>query len=78
MSYQATLKRGFAIVRNQEGKVLRSAKAVAAAPQVGLTLADGEVALTPSGAPISSGKSNPIKTAKPAPKKGSADQGNLF
>ena len=78
LSYQATLKRGFAIVRSPDGIVLRSAKAVAAAPQVGLTLADGDVTLTPSGGPISRGNAAPAKTVKPSAKKGSTDQGNLF
>lgn len=75
LSYQATLGRGYAIVRDAEGKVLRSAKAVSAASTVDVTLTDGTVELSPTG-PANTGG-----TAKPKPKKPKSkpsDQGSLF
>lgn len=80
LSYQATLKRGYAIVRDDAGKVLRSADTVAQAQSVTLTLADGDVDATPSHA-----KARPTKTeskSKPPSKKPKSspgsDQGDLF
>ena len=80
LSYQATLKRGYAIVKDTSGKVLRSAKQVANTPQVDLTLADGQVTLAPTGS-VRSAKTPPSK--KPTAKKTSekpdgTDQGSLF
>jgi len=80
LSYQATLQRGYAIVKDASGKVLRSAGQVASAPQVDVTLADGQVTMTPTGG-VKATKPQPPK--KPMPKKtpenpGGADQGNLF
>ena len=80
LSYQATLKRGFAIVKAPDGKIVRSAKQISQLPQVDLTVADGEVTLTPIGdvkpAPIP----KPKRTAanKTSPKPDGSDQGNLF
>ena len=76
LSYQATLKRGYAIVRDPSGKVLRTTKQVANAGHVALTLSDGDVALATDGnAPVPA----PPKPAKPkAAKPKATDQGDLF
>ena len=76
LSYQATLKRGYAIVRDPSGKVLRTTKQVANAGHVALTLSDGDVALATDGsAPVPA----PPKPAKPkAAKSKATDQGDLF
>lgn len=80
LSYQATLKRGYAIVKDDTGKVLRSAGSVVQAASLTLTLSDGEVTATPSGAATS----KPPATPKPPPIKKKAetpdgsDQGSLF
>ncbi len=75
LSYQATLKRGYAIVRDANGKVLRSVKQVADQSEVGLTLADGQIDLSPTAQATKPPKS---KATKPAPKKDGTDQGSLF
>ncbi|MEL6665811.1 MAG: exodeoxyribonuclease VII large subunit [Pseudomonadota bacterium] len=75
LSYQATLKRGYAIVRDTNGKVLRTIGQVADQSEVGLTLADGQISLSPTGQAT---KASKPKAAKPAPKKDGSDQGSLF
>lgn len=75
LSYQATLKRGYAIVRDTNGKVLRTISQVADKPEIGLTLADGQINLSPTGQATKAPKP---KTAKPTPKKDGSDQGSLF
>lgn len=75
LSYQATLKRGYAIVRDANGKVLRTIGQVADQSEVGLTLADGQISLSPTGQAT---KATKPKAAKPAPKKDGSDQGSLF
>lgn len=87
LSYQATLDRGYAIVRAPDGRVLRAAKQVAAAELVGVTLADGTVEVRPTGAdpkaapapqastrPPASATKPKNKPTKPDP----SDQGSLF
>ncbi len=80
LSYQATLNRGYAIVRDANGKVLRAASAVASETTVDLTLADGTVELSPAGvksaAPAT--KKPMAKPKNPKPKPDPSDQGNLF
>lgn len=74
LSYQATLGRGYALVRDTTGKLLRSVDAVTKAGQVDLTLADGHVPLQTTGAAgQSQAPANPKKR-----KSGSSDQGSLF
>lgn len=75
LSYQATLKRGYAIVRDANGKVLRSIKQVADQSEIGLTLADGQIGLSPT---TQATKPPKPKAPKPAPKKDGSDQGSLF
>ena len=78
LSYQATLNRGYAIVRNAEGRVLRSVEHVVQETEVDLTLADGEVALTPasSAKPVESpSKAQPKSRSK---QRSPDDQGSLF
>lgn len=78
LSYQATLNRGYAIIRNKEGRVLRSIAEVASENQVDLTLADGDLSLSP-GMHDAAAKTPAPKAAKPAAKRGSKDdQGSLF
>ncbi|NQY13597.1 MAG: exodeoxyribonuclease VII large subunit [Henriciella sp.] len=75
LSYQATLKRGYAIVKDPSGKVLRHAADIASKPQVEVTVADGEVSLTPTGAAKAPVTPKPKPPSKPS---GGSDQGSLF
>ncbi|MEZ5997923.1 MAG: exodeoxyribonuclease VII large subunit [Hyphomonas sp.] len=71
LSYQATLKRGYALVRDEAGKLVRSAAPAAAAPSLTITFADGDMTAVPEGG------STPPAAAKPkAGPKG--QQGSLF
>ncbi|MEC7290993.1 MAG: exodeoxyribonuclease VII large subunit, partial [Pseudomonadota bacterium] len=79
LSYQATLNRGYAIVRDTDGQVLRAAKQVASAERVGVTLADGTVELQPTGTnPKATPPAVKAKPKTPPPKGDPSDQGNLF
>ncbi len=69
LSYQATLKRGFALVRDVEGHLIRSAQTASSAAQLKISFADGDMAAAPAGAVASPPKS------PPRPKGG---QGSLF
>jgi len=81
LSHEATLERGFALVRAEDGTLLRSKDTAGRVAHMTLTFADGDIAATP----VTDG---PPPKAKPAPKvdvpaptkkqtKGS-DQGSLF
>ncbi|MCA8902057.1 MAG: exodeoxyribonuclease VII large subunit, partial [Hyphomonas sp.] len=69
LSYQATLKRGYALVRDEAGKLVRSAVPAAAAPSLTVTFADGDVTAVPSGSETAPNR----KKAKPK-----GEQGSLF
>ena len=76
LSYQATLSRGFAIVRSEDGKLIRSSGVAAGAAAFRVSFSDGDVMAAPlEGSPPSSPPTPAPKTKK-APTK--ADQGSLF
>ena len=87
LSHEATLERGFALVRAEDGKLIRSTNAAERAAHMTLTFADGDMVATPlgDGTPPPAPAKQTVKTpdAKPAQKpadkkpKGS-DQGSLF
>ena len=85
LSHEATLERGFALVRAEDGSLVRSATAATKAAHLNLTFADGDMAA----APISDGQApkppKPAKTIAPEaktkktdPKNNGGDQGSLF
>jgi exodeoxyribonuclease VII large subunit len=69
LSYQATLKRGYAIVRGTDGRLIRSAGLASGTDEFKVSFADGDVAARPLDAP-------PPKPKAPPRKPG--DQGSLF
>ena len=74
LSYHATLSRGYALVRDEAGKLVRSAGPAAAAANLRITFADGDMTATPSGA-----SGTPPPAAPKAPKAGPrGQQGSLF
>ena len=84
LSHEATLERGFALVRAEDGTLIRSAEAANSAAHMTLSFADGDMVATPltDGPPPKRAK--PAKATKPADKpkakpapKGT-DQGSLF
>ena len=72
-SYQGVLKRGYALVTDEKGKVIRSKNTPSSGDAVTLTFADGDRA-----AVISGGSAKPKKAANPKPGKSAVDQGDLF
>jgi exodeoxyribonuclease VII large subunit len=69
LSYQATLKRGYALVRDTEGRLIRSADIAARTDEFKVSFADGDVAAAPIGG-------TPPKPKVPHRKPG--EQGSLF
>ena len=86
LSHEATLERGFALVRDDRGELMRSRDIALSAPHLTLTFADGDMVATPveDGAPPKTKAKSPPATAKEKPaspgKKtpGGSDQGSLF
>ena len=76
LSYQATLQRGYAIVKTEHGNLLRSAAEISKAGRVNVTLSDGDIAMVPTGAPPVKAKRKAAKSSSAAPKK--TNQGRLF
>jgi len=80
-SYQGVLKRGFALVRDDSGRPLRAAAAVAPGARLDIEFADGRVAAVAEGASTSP-PSAPASVPAPRPRsrKGGGDpgQGSLF
>jgi exodeoxyribonuclease VII large subunit len=75
LSYQSVLKRGFALVRDSEGRAVRSIGGLEAGSRVAIELTDGR-----AGASITSVESSsPERTEAPKPKRSPPkDQGSLF
>ena len=77
LSYQGVLARGFALVRDGEGRPLRSAAAVTPGMALAIEFADGRVGATVGGeAPPAAPK--PARAAEPKARKGGEGQGSLF
>ncbi len=81
LSHEATLERGFALVRAEDGKLIRSADVANKAEHMTLSFADGDMVAAPltDGPPPKSAKASQTEETKPpkAAPKGS-DQGSLF
>jgi len=79
LSYQATLKRGYALVRDSEGKLIRSASPAASAASLKISFADGDVTAIPEGSPGVPPSGSPPKAPPEAPRaKPKGQQGSLF
>lgn len=76
LSYQATLRRGYALVRDEAGHLVRNSGQAGTLPVIRVTFADGDVTAAPIGgdAPPRAA-SDPKPSPPPRPKGG---QGNLF
>ncbi|RIJ28836.1 exodeoxyribonuclease VII large subunit [Henriciella algicola] len=61
LSYQATLARGFSVVRNADGAILRSSKTVSAGDHLSITLSDGLV-----DASVIEGEAKPTRKSEPS------------
>ncbi|MEM6681194.1 MAG: exodeoxyribonuclease VII large subunit [Pseudomonadota bacterium] len=78
LSYQATLQRGYAIVTDASGGVVRSVSSVPAGGEVSIELADGHIDAT-----VSADTRRPAQPIQPAAKRRAKpapppEQGNLF
>lgn len=72
LSHQSVLKRGFALVRDEAGKLVRAAGDGKSAAHLTLSFADGDIGVTPIGE-SSSGKTPTRQAVKPK-----GEQGSLF
>ncbi len=71
VGYQATLKRGYAVVRGKEDEVLTTSKAAGSATRLSIEFADGRIDATPGD---TAPPARPKRKAAPKPE----DQGSLF
>lgn len=85
VSYRGVLARGFALVRDDAGRALRSAAAVGSGARLTLEFADGQVNATSDADRTAATSSSPGASPKSQPRPASgrratkpADQGNLF
>jgi exodeoxyribonuclease VII large subunit len=74
LGYDNVLKRGFALIRDEAGNVLRSAAAVSPGAELDIEFADGRVGATAHGAPGLGGKRRRTSPASAKPGR----QGSLF
>ena len=74
LSYHATLSRGFAMVRSEDGKLIRSSGVAAGAAAFKVSFSDGDVMAAPLGG--TTPPTTPAPKTKKAPTK--AGQGSLF
>ena len=77
LSYQAVLQRGFAVVRNQTGSMVRSAKDAAREPRLEVQFHDGRVVVATGDMPANENKSD-VRKRQPGKKTTPGNQGNLF
>lgn len=82
LSYQEVLRRGFALVRAEDGTMMRSVEMAGKQNYVELEFHDGRLGVAINGGaadqPKKALKKPPAKTAKAQTKPGGSDQGNLF
>ncbi len=76
LGYRATLARGFAVVRDAEGRVLPRAEAVRPGAALDLQFADGRVAATTAGAAMAAPAEQPKRRSKKP--RHDEKQGTLF
>ncbi|MEM6901033.1 MAG: exodeoxyribonuclease VII large subunit, partial [Pseudomonadota bacterium] len=76
LSYQATLKRGFAVVRGADGSIVRAARKARTLNDVTLSFEDGDVRASVESTP--SGVATNKSSAKGQTRTKKADQGDLF
>ena len=81
LSHRGVLARGFALVRDLEGRPLRQAAQVNAGMRLDVEFSDGHVRVLAEGSTTASaGKSQPLPATRPRGRRGSGDsgQGSLF
>lgn len=79
LSYQSVLARGYAVVRNAEGTMIRSAARIAAGDRLEIELQDGRVAAEARGGAGTAEQGPGTRPARsPAGKAKGSDQGSLF
>jgi exodeoxyribonuclease VII large subunit len=83
LSYQGVLARGYALVRDTEGKTIRRAAAVSLAQKLDIEFADGRVTAEAQATAKERPREEPAPqstapTAPPKPRSGGSSQGSLF
>lgn len=84
LSYQSVLRRGFALVRDEDGNAIRLVDGLAVGARIGLELADGRADATVTGvSPPTEPSGSKDRETRPAvsrtpPRRGPTGQGSLF
>lgn len=78
LSYQATLKRGYVVVRDEHGGVVRTKEAASQHSSLSLQFSDGDLDVRADGAPSALPPSPPKSGPKSASSKTKGEQGSLF
>ncbi|MGU9978675.1 exodeoxyribonuclease VII large subunit [Phreatobacter sp. HK31-P] len=78
LSYQGVLARGFALVRDGEGRPLRTAGAVTPGMALAIQFTDGSIAATADGEVPPAAPKSPARSAEPKARKSGEGQGTLF
>jgi exodeoxyribonuclease VII large subunit len=78
LGYRNVLARGFALVRDGDGRPLRSAGAVAAGARLDLEFADGHVGATADASPATPPKEPKPRSQRPTKANPVRSQGTLF
>jgi len=78
LSYQSVLRRGFALVRDVEGRAVRSVAGLAHGDHIAVELADGRAGASITSVEPASGEPAEPPKPRPAPRAKPGDQGSLF
>jgi exodeoxyribonuclease VII large subunit len=78
LSYQSVLRRGFALVRDQDGRAVRSVTNLAHGDRIAVELVDGRAAASVTSVEPASGDPADSPKPRPAPRTKPGDQGSLF
>ena len=78
LSYQSVLRRGFALVRDQDGRAVRSVTNLAHGDRIAVELVDGRAAASVTSVETASGDPADSPKPRPAPRTKPGDQGSLF
>jgi exodeoxyribonuclease VII large subunit len=78
LSYQSVLRRGFALVRDGEGRAVRSVAGLAHGDRIAVELADGRAGASITSVESTSSEPTAAPKSRPAPRTKPGDHGSLF
>lgn len=78
VSHKATLRRGFALIRDADGRPVFETGSVSPGQHLDIEFCDGRVGVTADGAPTGAAPPDDLPARRPKPKRPTAGQGSLF